>query len=455
MTEFSPSDFLRREVYPKLDAVDCNLLNGLDPKGITSSGSYPLTCPACKAKEAFYYPGSAYINCPRAKECGRPTSVWDAMLECDYENGEIFSVLCKAAGVEPPKRDQSKNQLPTSADGDTRIGRAIWQITQKMAAENAQPLRQFQADRGYSDEQMAAMRLGYYTNPDAVLTKLKSLNFTLEEALERGYIERNDGGSLWSAMSGRIVGYWKHPDGDDRLWGRIPTGSGDSKVKKYKFSISLKKDIPYLFHMRKNGPLVCVEGTMDAWALQQSGIWGCAVGGASINTGQALYLQGRNLQEVTHMVDGDIAGWNGAIGSIRSCESLGIVTSIVALGAGMDDADALLRADKVDVLLKLVEKRMNSGMYLALMLRHYYNVAAPDLQAINKIHATAELLTPTSRTLFEKHADLLGIRPDLRIEAGRIFGQLINAGLSIDEAASTVRRRTGFEIKIDKERSDG
>jgi len=454
MADFSPSEFLRREVYPRIDAVQANLLNGLDPKQLTASGSYPLTCPACKAKEGFYYPLSGFINCPRKNECGKATSVWDAMLACGYGQSEIFSILCEVANVEPPKRDQQAGQTATS-NSEVRIGKAIWLITQKLASENPAPLKQFQDDRGYTKEQMAAMRLGYYTAPDEILSRLKAYGFTQSDAVERGYVEVDDSGSLIQGLAGRIVGYWPHPDGDDRLWGRIPSGAGDRKIKKYKFAAKLKKDIPYLYAQRKQGILVCVEGTMDAWALQLSDIWGCAVGGAQINTAQALHFQQRGIGEVAHMVDGDQAGWNGALLSIRNCEALNIVTSVIPLGAGMDDADALLRAGKADALHTLVSKRMNAGRYMALMLRSLYNVAAPDLQAINRIYATAEILTPTSRIVFDKHAELLGVRPDLRLEAGRLFAQLIRAGLPLNDAIGNVARRTGFTITIEKEDQHG
>lgn len=455
MKEFSPGDFLKTSVYPRIDAVQRNLFNSLDPKPITSSGSYPLICPACKAKEGFYFPGSGYINCPRKVECGKSTSIWDAMLYCGYSHGEIFGILCSEAGVEPPKRDQQGQHAAAPTSGDIRIGKAIWQVTQKLATANPEPLQRFQQDRGYTNEQMAAMRLGYYTTPDEVFTMLKAMGFKLEEVIARGYVEEDDKGGLWSVLSGRIIGYWPHRDGDDRLWGRIPVGSGDKLVKKYRFSITLKKDVPYLYQMRKQTILVCVEGTMDAWALQMSGIWGCAVGGAHINAAQAAYLQERGTQEVAHMVDGDSAGWNGALTSIRNCESLGIVTSIIPLGAGMDDADALMRSGKADVLHNLVAKRYNAGTYLALMLRSLYKVAAPDLQAINRIHATAQLLTPVSRFAFDKQASLLGVRIDLELEAGRLFGALLRSGLTLPEAASNVRRRTGYVITIEKEQQDG
>ena len=125
--------------------------------------------------------------------------------------------------------------------------------------------------------------------------------------------------------------------------------------------------------------------------------------------------------------------------------------SIIPLGAGMDDADALLRSGQSGMLHTLVGKRMNAGQYLALMLRSLYNVAAPDVQAVNRIHAVANCLTPTSRIMFDKHAALLGVRVDLRLEAGRLFGQLLRAGMGLDEAISNVRRRTGHVISIDKE----
>lgn len=454
MNDLSPSDFLKREVYPRLDAVEEKLLENLAPMKRSTSGSYPLICPQCKTKEGFYFPYSGYINCPRKLECGKSTSIWDAMLYCDYDHSEIFSLLCKAAGVQPPKRGQSagKGQSPNVVE--TRIGKVIWQITQKMAADNKSVLKRFQDERGYTDAQMAAMRLGYYTTADEVLGKLKSMGFTKDEAVDRGYIEVDAKGALLTGLAGRVIGYWQHPDGEDRLWGRIPTGNGDGTLKKYKFALHSKKDIPYLYSNRKRGLLVCVEGTMDAWALQHADIWGCAIGGAQINSAQALYMQSRGVSELAHMVDGDQAGWNGALASIRNCEALNIVVSVIPLGAGMDDADALLRAGKIDVLQGLVARRMNAGRYMALMLRQLYNVAAPDLQAVNRIFAAADSLTHTSRVVFDKYAQLLGTRIDLRHEAARLFSNLMAAGLSMDEAIANVRRRTGQVISIEKEQPD-
>lgn len=450
--EFSPSQFLRSDVYPRIDAVAAGLLDNLAPMSRSSNGSYVMHCPRCKKKEAFYYPGSGYINCPRKENCGEPTSIWDALLFCDFSQKEIFTVLCSAAGVEPPKRDKSSNRQKAPDSEQISIGKAAFRITQAMAKANADVMNRFQNERGYSDQQMATMRLGYYSTPEEFLKQLSAYGFTIQQAASHGYVEFDEENPkrFWSNLSGRIVGYWPHADGQTRLWGRLPTGAGSSKVAKYKFSPTLKKDIPYLFNLRKQTVFVCVEGTLDAWALQHACIWGAAIGGASINSGQALFLSKRGISEVAHMVDGDNAGWNGAITTIRNCEALGIVTSIIPLGSGMDDADAMYRAGKADQLHKMVHERMNAGMYLALMLKGAYAQNELDLQLISRVFRAVSALTTTSRNVFHHHTAILGLSVDLREEASRQFASLILSGCTFGEAAMLVKRKTGYTISINK-----
>jgi hypothetical protein len=52
------SDFLHSEVWPALDAVQSNLLDGLNPSNKGKS-AYSLDCPSCGGKRrAYYYPGA-------------------------------------------------------------------------------------------------------------------------------------------------------------------------------------------------------------------------------------------------------------------------------------------------------------------------------------------------------------------------------------------------------------
>lgn len=446
MAEVSVAEFLHRSVYPRLDAVEAGLFSNLKPKKRSTSGSYTLVCPACKELEGYYFPGTGFIHCPRENECGVKTSLWDALLFCDYSHSEIFPLLCSAAGVERPRRDGQ-------GGGDTakpvkRIGKAIVEITQALARKYPEPLLAFQQDRGYTDQQMQTMGFGYYSSAAEVMAMLRTAGFSVDDAAAVGYVEvsADRPGDMWSSMAERIVGYWPHADGEVRLWGRIPTGSGDKANPKYRFSPSLKKNEPYLFRSRKPTVLVNVEGTLDAWAMQLQEIWGTAIGGASIIPAQAAFLAQHGVTECAHMVDGDKAGWVGAIPSIRNLESVGIVSSIIPLGAGMDDPDSLVRAGRGQELHAMVQGRINGGLYLALMLRSEFAASAPDLALVNKVFAAAKALTPVSRAIFDKHAALLGLRHDLEYEAARVLGASIQLGLPLEDALRIVRQRTGLAI---------
>lgn len=455
------SEFLRDAVYPKIDAVEAGLLDSLNPSHrLSGAGSYLLVCPACGAKEAYYYPHSSHIHCPRKNECGEVTSLWDAMLRCGYANSEIVKVLCDTARVEPPKSDRHIAAAKAKAENQpvpVSPGKAIFAVTQHLAQRNPTLLAELQKDRGYTDAQMKEMRLGVYTTPQEVLSLLEQKGISRKVAIEKGYIEVEDGDplKLRPGLTGRVVGYWPHLDGDVRLWGRLPSGRGEKGNPKYRFAIGMKKDIPYLFSQRKQTVLVGVEGTFDCWSLQFSGIWGMAVGQSSISEAQAGFLASRGVTEVAHMVDGDTAGFEGGLNSIRNCESVGIVTSIIPLGKGMDDADDMRRSGRSAELHSLVEGRINAGEYLARMCSYYLSCTPPDLRGIGRVQSIARNLTPVSAAVWADFSASLGLQMDPEREAGLVFGGLLQAGLAVDEAIRIVTRRTGYKIKIEMESLHG
>ena len=454
--EQSITEFLKDRVYPRLDAVERGLFDHFQPASrLSGSGSYTLICPACGAKEGFYFPGSTHINCPRKIECGNSTSIWDAMLEAGYQNSEIVKVLCETVGVEPPKPDKQSNGRSGSPDQPVQItaGTAIFQVTQYLATKHPSLLKELQDDRGLTKEQMEAMRLGVYTTPSEVLELLSKRGISREVAVEKGYVEVDavDSSKLTTGLTNRVVGYWPHPDGDIRLWGRLASGKGDDRQKKYRFAAKMKKDIPYLFSMRKKGVAVGIEGTFDAWSFHFAGLWGMALGQASLNPAQAAYLASKGVHEFAYVTDGDFAGYEGGLITIRNGESAGIVVGIIALGQGMDDADAIRKAGKLDHLNAMVENRINAGEYLARMCSYYLACTPPDLKGINQVLSAAECLTPVSAVVWKDFSASLGIRLDGEREAATRFSGLLAAGLTVREAASIVQRNTGYRITITNE----
>lgn len=308
-----------------------------------------------------------------------------------------------------------------------------------------------------SDYMLATAQFGVYSSPEEVLALLEERGISREVAIAKGYIlvEENNPSKYRRTMNNRVIGYWPHPDGDFRLWGRLPSGKGDRWNKKYMFADSLKKDTPYLFSMRKPGPLIAVEGTFDGWSIQFMGFWGTAIGQASINAGQAAFLAGEGVTEVAHMVDGDIAGYEGGIVSIRNCEPAGIVTAIVPLGQGMDDPDALRKAGRTAEFEKLIASRMNAGEFLARMCHTYASESPPNISGIRKIHAIIPMLTPVSTKHWKDWSQTLGVSEPKDVASVRLLSSLVDGGFDLDEALALVLKRTGFRITLTQETVNG
>lgn len=456
MQRQSITEFLHEKVYPEIDAVSSGLLDHLKPTKLQTSGTYRMLCPACGMHEAFHHPGTHLIHCPRKKNCGESTSLWDVMEKSGYSRKEIVERLCELARVDPPSNKNPEGRI-NGSPAPLSPGRAIIQATQILARKYPDLLQQLQTDRGYNDEQMATMRLGVYSSPEEVLALLEERGISREVAIAKGYIlvEENNPSKYRRTMNNRVIGYWPHPDGDVRLWGRLPSGKGDRWNKKYMFADSLKKDTPYLFSMRKPGPLIAVEGTFDGWSIQFMGFWGTAIGQASINAGQAAFLAGEGITEVAHMVDGDIAGYEGGIVSIRNCEPAGIVTAIVPLGQGMDDPDALRKAGRTAEFEKLIASRMNAGEFLARMCHTYASESPPNISGIRKIHAIVPMLTPVSTKHWKDWSQTLGVSEPKDVASVRLLSSLVDGGFDLDEALALVLKRTGFRITLTQETVNG
>lgn len=457
------TEFLKEEVYPKIDGVADGFFDHLKPSRLLTAGNYALVCPECGEREGFYYPGRAYIQCNRLKQCGKPTSIWGALAKDGLKPYEIVKQLCERAGVSPPTRKSEQRGESSTANEAGALGtpaapplvpagKAIFQVTQALAKKHPEILKKFQAERKYSDSDMATMKLGVYTTPEVVLDALLALGVTRETAISKGYIEvdAENPNKLLKGTSNRVVGYWPHQDKDLRLWGRLSTGKGDKFNPKYRFAPSLSKDIPYLFQQRKPTVLCAVEGTLDAWSLFLMGYWAASLGGAHVNSAQATYLAGQGVTEICLIIDGDKAGYEGAVVSIRNCESVGIVAAVVALGEGLDDPDAMRQAGRTDEMHKLIEGRINSGEYLARLAGSYANQDIPYLRGLRRVESSAEALTPVSRGRWIDFSASLALPTYSDRSAVRLLANLMEGGMDFRDASIRVRDLTGFTFSMEE-----
>lgn len=461
----SISEYLKEKAYPSLDAVQTGLLSSLDPSSLQSGKHYRLVCIKCKKKEAFYYPEKAYIVCNRRNNCGHSATIWDVLEATGMSGGDILETICRAANVPVPERERNKDSRRTGS-GDasgvdsnskagapqTTPGKAIFQVTQALAKKHPELLKRIQLDRKFTDDQMAAMRLGVYTTPDEVLEGLLSLGVTRDEAIDKGYVEvdANNPNNLGKGLTQRVVGYWPHSDGEIRLWGRLAEGAGDKFNKKYRFALNLQKDIPYLVSKRNQTILCLIEGTFDAWSLYFMGYWAGSTGGANVTAGQAGYLVTQGVQEACIIIDGDDAGYDGAITSIRNLESVGIVTYVVALGQGMDDPDEMRQQGRDVELKQLIQGRMNSGEYLARLYGAYALRDHPYMRGMRRILSATSSLSPISMHKWTDFSRSIGIPMYTQATAVTLLQNLLAVGLEFTEASNRVKDRTGYRLTMEE-----
>ena len=454
------TEYLRTEVYPNLDAVQCGLLDHLKPRKLQRY--YVLTCPTCGKPEAFYYPGSAIVHCNRRNNCSQLTiSLWDILVANGKSKRDVLAALCEGAGVPLPRR--SDEDKPAQRDA-VPLGRAFMEVIREClgASQTAQQYltSQAPAGRGMTQAEIADARIGYYPSTDIVRDKLKAKGADLKRAEEWGLI----GDSAYK-FSKRIVGYWEQPDGSIRLWGR---GFGQSlqpymregelfTPPKYDFAFGMLKTVPYRFlHASHKGLLIAIEGAMDVERMAIHGIPAVGVGGDSVIAAQAAFMSSRGVQALVHVTDGDKAGYQGALKSIRSCEPLGISVYVAIIPPGMDDPDTLIGRDGPAPVLKLIEDAMGAGTFIArdvALATELYGHQAP--RAVQRRLELVETLTPASQIEFAKTMKMYGLPvPDRRASALRQAAALLDAGVSEPEAWKVILQQFGLEISLLRKQED-
>lgn len=436
------SEFLKEHVYPVLNAVECGLLDEFAPGSPTSGSngtSYPMTCPRCEKKRAYYYVGSSTVQCNRIENC-EPTSLWDIVSRTTTSNGDTFKALCELAGVEPPERD---TDTPIQS---LDIFKLFMRISQTALRSNAEEVKTFLDDKNFTIDQLLSMGLGFYPSARYFEVSLKNQGVTDFTPLYQADFlpdptNKDTSDFKWAK---RIIGAWRQPDGGIRLWSRkVSTNQPGSK---YFFASGSSKEIPYLYRQRMEGDPILVEGTLDSWALRSASLFGCAIGGASINLDQAIFLSIQGHSEVTHVIDPDGAGYKGALTSIYNTEQVGVHCKIAIPDAFIGDLDDYRLKGQGQLIPNVIEDALPAGDFLALL---YANaVFNGDKDMCDRVVRISCHLTAYSADRFKISCQQLGCSPEGVNDAITSFGNLIKLGVSSDSASRNIQRRFGVSIRV-------
>lgn len=314
------------------------LFSGLGEKKREKGGQETLVdCPLCNKERHFSYNSQKPVW--RCWSCGEAGD-WIDYLE--KAKGYTFMMalqeLASAAGVElSPQRQEVYQAYTRKAD--------ILEAAQEYCTDSlkqAKPVLTYLQDRGYSEDEIAIMGLGAYTDRQALQDKLQK-DYTEQEIKDTGLLTKDFGevyklAFLWKDAAGRAIG----------IVGRAILSEDELKAKglpKYKYSYGMKKDDGLIgfSSVRGSEQLVLLEGVLDALYLNSKGFKSVAVGGTSLSTTQLHAMEAVGTKELLLAMDMDEPGQKATEKLLKSLTGSSLRAYVVSLPEGYKDADELIR----------------------------------------------------------------------------------------------------------------
>ena len=229
--------------------------------------------------------------------------------------------------------------------------------------EGAEVLRYLKEERGYSEELIKEMGLGYISPAEAK---------TLEERCKVGIAWRVEDYPLSVAYfsRGNVMGfkfrYIKTIEGKPKYMNTRSLGT--EGMDNNPFGLT-----PQSLNLGdKKGEVVVVEGELDALHAIALGLPNViAVAGGKVTEGKARTLKKYGYRNVIILLDTDIAGQKFTAESIQTIDKVGLTSAVVSL-PGAKDTDEYLRSHTIDELKEEISKAQFGGVFLYLKAREKY-----------------------------------------------------------------------------------
>lgn len=244
----------------------------------------------------------------------------------------------------------------------------------------ADEVKGYLSSRGYSEEDIKAMELGYIPDQDKLFKYLLSKGYT------QGLIDE-------------VVNLNKGIGSTHRL--SIPYRSGGSikgfivrtVVKaepKYLLSTGLKRGEGFfnLTSLKGDKDLIVVEGYLDALISQAKGVENVvALGGAKLTQEQVRDAIRKGAKSFTLCLDTDEAGKKGIDQAIEVILGEGVnrvyIVTLPDLGGGKTDPDSLIKERGIEAFREALSSRLTFGAYLGSRLLEEYLSKANESQEID------------------------------------------------------------------------
>jgi len=354
------------------DAVDMiALVSGRTDLRRAGVNSYFGLCPFHQERTPSFHvrPDEKHYHCFGCQASGDP---FDFVMETEgLDFKGALESLAHRFGVQL----QTEAEDPAAASRRERrermqslLGRAAAYYGRYLSeSAEAAPARDYLGSRGFTQETLAAFRVGYAPSAwDRILLASRQAGFSDEELLAVGLVQRSktNPGRVYDRFRERIM--FPATDARGRVLGFGARAMRDNQPPKY-----LNTSDGELYHKRsvlfgidlaraaaaKAARMILVEGYTDVLALHQAGLTNAvAIMGTSLTEEQVGELDrvlGRSgVLELC--LDADRAGQEAMLRAARLAQGRKLELRVVPLPEGMDPAE-LIRAEGADRLRERVE----------------------------------------------------------------------------------------------------
>jgi Ti-type conjugative transfer relaxase TraA len=319
-------------------------------------------------------------------------SIWDYVSEnYDISNKkDVFEYLASSAGIKSyfsEKLDilnEGREKMKDNAnkmkylDGELvdndkvepkqAISSEIWDKVysyslEKINIKNNQVMKYLTEERGYKEEAVKAMGIGYMPNKRELIEHLGKEGVSSEKTQE---IVKALGCIGYSHKM--VMPFYGKKSEMLGLVGRDIKYNEDSKFGKYIYSKGLVKSSTILGieNIGKSKEITIVEGMLDAMNAKVSGIKNVvALGGTGINIKQLELIDKLGIEKINLCLDNDSAGKeaskNIALQLFDRNDELEI--NKVSLPKGIKDLDQLIREKGRDMANNVIEKAKEVNVY--------------------------------------------------------------------------------------------
>ena len=345
------------EIYPRINRSEA--LSELKPK--PKGNSLELECPKCKQRRAYIYKNGVTLKCNRLNGCGYSSTLWDYLQNKNsFSKKETLEHLAKLGGFTLPKLEGfSEEKFQEARERESLLEEALGYFQRELFTTRDQSVLGYLRERGYSDEEIDGMELGYCPSRDTFNAYLVNKGYSVNMINNSGLLTEGFGDT-----HKLVIPYRDHAG---RLSGFIMRALDKKIEPKYKYSFGLKTSEQFfnINQARGEANLILVEGPLDALIATQRGVKGVvSVGRAIPSEAQIDHAIKQGATGFILALDNDEAGRKGTDKALALLNERGVSSFVVTLSEGKDP-DELMKLKGVDAFTEVLSNAESGAKWKA------------------------------------------------------------------------------------------